>query len=304
MSKSQNSKINDWSFSIIDKFNFYLYRYFLKGVSAKIIVSTGRTGTKFFVGLLELLDPGAIIYHEPVPDYFDLGVDKFRNKRSFNYLVRYMIKSRGSLLFGKFTLIKRIFGLKIIYIESNPFLFPLIPEFISIFRNCEIIYISRDPSTYLISAYNKDPQNDGLSNFYGESDLRKRLTAIDFNEMDYLEWNLLTRIEKIAWYWNKCNKMLFLEYKQHKEQSILIKFEDIFSFNQNTRIEALKALSYFLKSDKILESKKKEILALLNNKINNSKNLTNISSLNNFDDKTRMKIQGLTNEMAGYLLYK
>lgn len=279
---------------------FSFRKNLLKRTKAIVVVSSGRTGTKFFERLFKEINPSSIVFHEPSPDFFDLGVKKVRFNESSGIIRKTIIHQRGKLINAE--RVNR--GLKNeLYVESNPFLFPILNEFSSVFKTIKLIYIIRDPKTYLISAFNKDPQNDRINDFYAETDKRKRLTASDYDELSNSEWNKYSREEKIAWYWSKTNEILFAYYLQNKDKAVLIRYEDLFSKSTKTRkrnlIEIL-SLSY---PDYNLSSSFNKLLSLLDVKINRSVQLSDIMDFEDFDDATKLRIEKIIAPMAKKLGY-
>lgn len=272
----------------------------LQKTDAILIVSSGRTGTKFFEYFFNEIDPTSIVFHEPKPDFFNLSIRKLRSKLDSNLVTEEMIKHRSSLIAKE----KKRLGLKkITYIESNPFLFPLLKEYSSVFKSVKIIYITRDPKTYLISAYNKDPQNDKVNNFYGPSDRRKRLTAVDYNELTQVEWDSLNRAEKIAWYWNKSNEILFSFYSKHKDNSILVRYEDLFSSSLKSKMETLNKILTLTHPNYNVSENEERLLSILDRRLNKSKQLSDKESFQDFNETSKMKIEKIVSPMTKKLGY-
>ncbi len=277
--------------------------YLLKGVDAVVIVSTGRTGTQFFEGFYRQVDPNAFVFHEPNPDFFEVSLKKIREKQPSAAINNAIISARGSLLWSIKNLIKRISGKPVTFIESNPFIYPLLDHYDSIFRSVKMVYITRDYKTYLLSAYNKDPQSDGNNNFYGDSDLRKRLTAVDFNETSQQQWHELPRIERIAWYWNKCNNILFTRLQSTKEQSIHLTFEDLFEKSSKIQEDTIASLLSLTHPRYNFKENKDALLKRLSTKKNASDKLSTERTFNDFDPETQLHVQKLVAPMKDALKY-
>lgn len=210
-------------------------------LNAVYVVSTGRTGTKFFETFFNTVDSRTFSIHEPAPDLFDTGINKFREGWPISQVEEYIRSHRVRYL--------RSFSGKRIkrYVECNPFAAVLLNEIKNVFPKTKYIIITRKPKTYLKSALNKSPFDDGKSYFYGEKDGRLRLRALDFKADAYKEeWENFSRLEKIAWYWNKCNTMLMDYYDNHKDHCIHIRFEDVFSKVKVIRLETIKNMLVFL----------------------------------------------------------
>lgn len=282
------------------KITFLYRKKLLKQTNAILIVSSGRTGTKFFEYLYNEIDNSAIVFHEPRPDFFGLGVKKIRQNKSFDTIANKIIHHRGKHIYTE----KKRRNLKrVIYVESNPFLFPILKEFSSVYRSVKVIYITRDPRTYLISAYNKDPQNDRVNNFYGDSDKRKRLTAPDFNELSQIEWENYSREEKIAWHWNKSNDMLFSYYLINKDKAIIIRYEDLFSASIETKKEVLHKILTLTYPNYNISVNIERLLRVLDKRLNRSKHLSDKTNFKDFDEAVKIKIEKIISPMADKLGY-
>jgi len=198
-----------------------------------LIISSGRTGTNFMAHWFSELSDEIYSVHEPSPDLFQIGIDKYRSKKEIS--IKFLKINRALQLY------KLNKSHKNVYIESNPNLILLLPELNSLFKNIKIIFIKREFETYLLSAINKSPDKSNKNYFYSETDPRKRITAIDFNDEDYKEkWKTLFREEKIAWWWKKSNEVID-EYNTEYSNSIIVDYEILFNKNnENTLKKILK----------------------------------------------------------------
>lgn len=203
-------------------------------LNAFFVVSTGRTGTKFFETFFNAVDSRTFSVHEPAPDLFDIGINKYREGWPISQVEDYIRAHRVRYL--------RSFSGKRIkrYVECNPFASFLLEEIKKVFPRAKFIIITRKPETYLKSALNKSPFDDGKSYLYGENDGRLRLRPQDFSEKEQKKkWKHFSRMEKIAWYWNKCNTMLMDYYDRHEEHCLHIKFEEVFSKDKEVRLKSI-----------------------------------------------------------------
>lgn len=210
-------------------------------VDSIFVVSTGRTGTKFFETFFNAIDAETFAVHEPQPDFFDLGIRKIRNAWSTRQIEEYIHGQRGVYL-RSFTEQR-----KKKYVECNPFLSLLLKEVKSVFKKARFIIITREPKSYVKSALNKSPLDDGAFYFYGKNDKRLRMRSLDFDGDSYQDqWEQFTRLEKISWYWNKCNLVLLDYYQNNKNHCLHIKFEDIFSKDKEQRFRTIGRMLAFL----------------------------------------------------------
>ena len=214
----------------------YRALYNWNNIDVKLIVSTGRTGTNFLANFFDDSQEELYSVHEPKPDLFHLSMAKFRGSKSIYGIQKNLkIKRYQQYKTAESTSEK-------IYIESNPNLAFLLPEAIQLFNNPRIVVVTRDIFSYIISAYNKSPDNSGNSFFYGENDRRKRLTLQDVkNDVPISDWRNRNRFEKIAWYWNYCNNYIIRSL--HNYPFYQVKFEDLFGDN---RVSEMKKLSKYL----------------------------------------------------------
>lgn len=213
------------------------------------IISTGRTATNFFGHFFNENFENVLAFHEPAPDLYDIGIDKYRNKNKF-------FSSKSLLKIARFNQYKKLKKSESkIYIESNPNLSFLLAEIKEFFPESKILYITRDLPSYLISAFNKSPDNSNKMFFYDSNDHRKRITPFDFpNDPLVKTWNNISREEKIAWYWKTCNEII-LENISNMNY-LQVKYEDIF-LSENKKEHLKEVINFFNfpieKSDYIYE---------------------------------------------------
>ena len=105
------------------------------------ISSTGRTGTKFFEGFFNGLNRGITCLHEPSPDLFNLAIAKIREDIDSKSVLDKLFHSRKHLILENEN--------NNLYIESNPFIFPLLEDIKQKFTKTKFVFIIRDPKTYL-----------------------------------------------------------------------------------------------------------------------------------------------------------
>jgi len=183
------------------------------GILKVFIVSTGRTGTKFFAHFFNSF-PGVYSVHEPYPSFLKLGIDYAQKHAGFDEAVR--IINRGRQVLCHQTKRKQA----TIYIESNNRIFSLLRPIRNIFPDAKIVYIVRDGRDYVRSGMSRP--------WYSDSDSILRLRADMFsNDLYAKRWKQMTRFEKIVWRWYKKNEFLFRDVR-HFDNAIKVRFEDIF----------------------------------------------------------------------------
>lgn len=260
--------------------------------SSVFVTSTGRTGTNFFEMFINDNCQDSYCVHEPLPDFFQLGMEKVRGQKGKTEINSSILNSRRHIVDGLTAGVK--------YIESNPFIFPILDNVKSVFGKCKFVIIVRNPEDYIISAYNKATLSDNSAHAYSENDPRKRVSALDFpNDRFHLEWNDFSRVEKIAWYWNYCNKTLFDFYLKNSDYCLLIKFEDLFSDEDEKRMQSIKKVFNFIK---VKFRNDRDLLNLSRQKKNQNhgKLVEDFDSLISSDSKRYYQI---TKEMRGNLNY-
>lgn len=247
-----------------------------------LIVSSGRTGTNFMAHWFDSLSNNIYSVHEPSPDLFTIGINKYRLNINKENIIKLIKKARLKQLYR---LNKNDIN---IYIESNPNLILLLSELNKIFKNLKIIFIKREFEGYVLSALNKSPDNSNINFFYGNSDSRSRITPLDMDQELYKnKWNLLSREEKVAWWWKTSNDIID-KYKKDYNNSIVVNFEDIFNDNN---ISVLKSI---LKDLNLNYNITKEQLKLFKQK----KNTNKIKIINDYDDidsKVRESMEEIAN---------
>ena len=107
-----------------DKLNAFYISLKIKWEEVKIafVLSTGRTGTEFFAHFFNDNFYRVRALHEPVPDFFDLGVQSIRGRCSRKQVVDKIKRSRS-------TMIEPLQRENIFYLESNTNLVLLLPPF-------------------------------------------------------------------------------------------------------------------------------------------------------------------------------
>lgn len=235
-------------------------------LDATFIVSTGRTGTKFFESFFRETEKQDILaVHEPQPDLFDLAIERHRAGVSSKEIAQKIRAARDPFLRSYcHTRTKK-------YIESNPFASFLLPEIQQVFKKARFVVITRAAKTYVKSAMNKSPLDDGAFYLYDDQDKRPRLRATDFEGDSYFEaWADFDRKQRIAWYWNKCNGVLMDFVEANPTITLHLKFEELFSKDKTTRQKSIAQLLEFT-NIQLEEEQLQKSLALLDVKKNQTK---------------------------------
>ncbi|GAB6099414.1 hypothetical protein JCM16358_12930 [Halanaerocella petrolearia] len=182
-------------------------------VDKYFIVSTGRTGTKFFAHFLNDFS-GVYGVHEPAPVFLRLAINYATGKVTGSYATKKIERNRRALC-------RKVKKMKVDkYVESNNRLFSLLGPLSETFGDdFKVVHIVRDGRDYVRSGMSR--------NWYTESD-GSRLRAIYFPDDPYYDqWNQMSRFEKICWRWQKKDGFIYQSVKE-MDNAITVTFEDIF----------------------------------------------------------------------------
>ncbi len=205
-------------------------------VDVVFVVSTGRTATKFFSGFFTYNFSNIIAHHEPAPDLFDLGTQYIRGQCSHKKAVSRLKRFRHPI----YQALKET-GASI-YLESNNNAAMMLPVIKDVFPRLKIVFVTRDPKSYLISSYSKAHGASGYT-LYGATDPRPRLNATDFKD-DVLaaQWDELTRFERLCWHWKTYNHLIS-SFLKDEPNHLVIKYEDLFEAGD---FDAIKKMVTFM----------------------------------------------------------
>ena len=221
------------------------------------LISTGRTGTKFFATYFNQHKPfwGYHIYHEPQPN-----MEGF----CFDYHKKIYTEEKAEEIFleNRDTLIKNA---KQLYFESNGnfgFLFPLLRN---LYKDSYFILIIRDPITYTRSVANRVLKTDS-GNIQKYSIDKYWLLKSNMLPKDkyYGKWSEFDMYEKTAWTWRFRNST-YLNYVENDEKSMVVRFEDVFLDPNKPGIDQM---NDFLKNTVKTRLKIKKADPLFNKKVN------------------------------------
>ncbi|KKK87469.1 hypothetical protein LCGC14_2752920, partial [marine sediment metagenome] len=252
-----------------------------KEITPRFIVSSGRTGTKSLVHLLNSLSSMVDARHEPNPGILKLRFEFGVGKLTLEKAVRRFLKIR-KITFSNIS--------ERIYIESNPGLSSLIPVIRKVFPNYKIAYIVRDGRDWVRSTMSRGiyaslidrrllkmipilryiaPEKIDIpkpTKLKLNSYIRDlwRFRSFDFKDDSYYnKWHQMTQFEKLVWLWNKINETITMAIK-NDSNAITLRFEDIFNDNNN----GLKQLLDFLALEIDWETNKTRINEIFSKKIN------------------------------------
>ncbi|MBI9106308.1 MAG: sulfotransferase [Spirochaetales bacterium] len=210
--------------------------------------STGRTGTKFFGETMSRMIGDCVSVHEPdttrVSNWADwiskmarFGVPKmlwgqYRQCYSLGKLTttrqRNLCgdeKAKGYIIDNRREYINSF--RKGLYIESNHIIYGLLDLIAEVFPNSKIIWIMRDPRTWIRSAINAT-----AFHLYGPFDwnsLNLSVRAYNFpGDASAGRWNAMSKFEKYCWYYNSVNSRAF-ELMERVPNFRVYRYEDLFN---------------------------------------------------------------------------
>ena len=230
------------------------------------IVSSGRTGTTFLGEFFNSGFEGIEAHHEPAPDCFAIGVDFARGKITKEQAVEEFLDSR--LIQCKEVRHRR----NNVYIESNPFIAPMVPVVRYAMPDAKIVHIVRHPASVVRSFYSwkvSAKGGEGMTYFMADDDRRDRLTAADFpNDPCRERWENMDRFQRVCWYWATTNRMISDAIDGDNNATVVL-FEDIFA-NDNRDAGLLKMTRFLGIEDRMVRTPG-EVEATLEKKVNRSK---------------------------------
>ena len=190
----------------------------------RYILSAGRTGTVFLENLLSIYAPDVIAEHEPHPTRYQMMLGNMRNdlgllKGTTRSWVHASRKSRDSQTPGP-------------YIEINPFLCAVSDLLPDPDRPLRIVHIVREPVSWASSmtVFKASTKYRGIIDFIP--------FAKPFPAPRPAGWQALSQFEKNLHRWVWCNQRI-LDLADHAESFVSIRYEDLFSDQDQKRITAV-----------------------------------------------------------------
>ena len=253
-------------------------------VNKTFIVSTGRTGTKFFARFLNKLD-NVYAKHEPKPDFLNLAIDYVRNRVKERKVINTIEKNRRALAKD----VKRKEAE--FYVESNNRFFSLLDFLDDIFNNFKIVHIIRDGRDYVRSGMGRI--------WYTKEDTDPRMKASYFpNDPYYDKWDEMSRFEKICWRWQKKDGFI-LDSIEDMSNVITVKFADIFKDKKHS---GLYQICDYIGLDK--SEVRKIVKEMMNRKVNSTKEYA-ISKWTEWDIRKKRQFDEIAGDhMENYYDYE
>jgi hypothetical protein len=285
------------------------------------ITSTGRTGTRFLAKSLSKMVEDCYAVHEPanvfIKDlkkwsddikrfgFYQMTVGQFLPSKSMCKLSTY--RRRGKITDEKTK--EYIKGLRkqileetkeSLYVESSNHLHGVIDLLGDVFPNSKVVFIIRDPRTWIRSAISSP-----VYLLYSKVDfsfLGMSMRAFHFKDDPYsTKWNSMSKFEKFAWYYNKLNTLV-LEFMKNKKNFKLYRYEDLF-LGEKKEENFIDLLEFSTKFDDGFSRKYTFEPSFLKKKINSASDEYKIPHWKNWDKKRAQILQkhcGNLMDMFGY----
>jgi len=194
------------------------------------ILSTGRTGTQFFEDYINGTSENTMCLHEPKPSRrFKFLSNMYLQKKVHPKTICYIFKQSRKKI-GK-----RAGGNN--YVESSNFIFGCIPALNTCMDDIKVLHIIRDPYTYVVSHLNKGFWR-GHKKFFAKH-VRYWVEGLD---MDRRSKNDPVKVLLERWVY--VNRQI--ESYAESNHYLVVRFEDLFSKDQNTSLPALNNIRDFL----------------------------------------------------------
>lgn len=217
-----------------------------------VIVSGGRTGTRFLGERLSTMIEGAYSVHEP--DLLDFSGRFWPSVRRFGLyhmtlgrvLGRTGIRNLSQrLLAGKLDLPGLVAALQKqrapyfnsleadLIIEANYQWYGVLPAVSEAFPRNKVLVILRDPRTWVRSWLN-------FGGHYGPGDWLKwfggrRINPEMIGDREFAQdWGRMTPFQKLCWDWKTIYGIL-AEFAEKDEQTMVVRYEDLFLGEESTR---------------------------------------------------------------------
>jgi hypothetical protein len=275
-------------FSVIHHADQHTIDAMYNDYSPVFILSTGRSGSKFLVELLNS-SPNVNAFHEPRPGLEYFSDYAFHHGQEEETLMRMIDAVRMESILEVFIKGK-------IYIESNQCMTFFAPAIARVFKKSKFVHIARHPGDFVRSAIRKGwHKNDSI----WESGRVKSEDETLWNEMD--------QVERLSWLWHTTNRFIE-EFKLiiEKERTAFFKMEEI-TGNPGKANELLS----FTGAENIPGHKIMEIQGIRVNELTigpdeppNMKKISHFPVYSEWENELKNKLKKYTLELAAKYDYK
>jgi hypothetical protein len=257
--------------------------------SPVFVLSTGRSGSKLIVNLLNLSD-NVTAYHEPRPMLQYFSNYAYHHQQEEEILCNMINAARMELVL-------EVFIKNQIYVESNQCLTFFAPVIAQLFKKSKFVHLVRNPGDFVRSAVRKGwHKNDSI----WESGRVKM--------GDKEQWAQMDQIERLSWLWMTTNQFIEdFKTQVHKSRAFTLKFEDLVQ-KEKTVKKLLKFIDcHHIAPEKIEQIQRTKIneLHINPNEPPTMKKVADFPLFNQWDDETKHKLAGLVKDTSlryGYVL--
>lgn len=193
------------------------------------LLSTGRTGTKFFSKFFSN-------YCQNISSYHTTSYTRFLNLLGNMYGMNLLSKN-NVIFFWKKLKYDEIKSHASRYIECNPYYYNMLDVIMHFFPNAKFIIIVRAPKSFICSHIKWEKQR--LKSFIANQLIPFWQPVSYLTQLKGITFNHYQRVEFYSRVWTKKNEAL-LKSIENKENAIMIKFENI--FDPMTGIENIERL--------------------------------------------------------------
>ncbi|MDC7225750.1 MAG: sulfotransferase [Spirochaetales bacterium] len=210
--------------------------------------STGRTGTKFFGETMSRMIEDCVSVHEPDTTRVSMPGDWIRKMAKFGVPKMLWGQYRECYSFGKLSTTRHrgitgddkvrqyiidnrldyIEGFrKGLYIESNHIVYGVLDQIVELFPNSKIIWVMRDPRTWVRSAINSNAYH--LYSMWDWDSINLSVRAFNFpDDPSAGRWRKMSKFEKYCWYYTNINNRAF-ELMEKCPNVRIFRYEDLFN---------------------------------------------------------------------------
>ena len=255
------------------------------------IVSTGRTGTKFFQKFFDSSSENVLSVHEPFLDTIELSKNFFLKKLEEPYAVKTFLNHRRIFCNQLLSSGKNVF------LESEPNLVYLLPIIQKQLPRYKIIHIIRDPRDYVRSFASRQVKLKGKIHRKYDFDKYWKVLPREINDPITTQWEEMDIVGKGAWQWTHVNQEI-LNHIKDDPNAITIKFEDIFQKEENSK--GMETLINFLENN--ITYLHENPLRLVEQKSNSTKNFL-LSDYSGWSLKQKGGFKEIVAPLAGEFQY-
>lgn len=195
-----------------------------------LLLSTGRTGTKFFAKLLSGWSDEALVFHAS-PNSPKLNI--LSNMVLQGFLPEFILEKA----WRHYKENEIFLNDKPLYIDSNNHLYALPWILPNLYPNLSVVHIVRDPRSYICSHINWAHQRK--KSYFANFILPFwQPNAFLLGEMGAAEWLSLSQVERFAWIWHFKNNLIS-KLPERNIPYYRLKFEDYFEGGSEVSKRAL-----------------------------------------------------------------